>query len=197
MVGPSTAPAAWGQPSSTHRPSILNPYGGAGGSTDNIRPCAVRSGATGRALAFTQSRPTSGARRSGAWLHARYPCRPRTRAHQMDHCGDWSQASVFRTLSKATGLDRLVGIALIASAGEGPHSNIPARGTSKRRRAGGGMRQRSRMAAGGSVLYRRRPVAARQGNLGQFLFDHLARSPLTRTGRDFVEERIGAPVDRL
>ena len=28
-------------------------------------------------------------------------------------------------------------------------------------------------------------------NLAEFLFDQLARSPLTRTGRDFVEERIG------
>ena len=142
----------------------------AGGST-GIRPCAVRSGATGRALAFTQSRPTSGARSGGPRSIPRRP----VRAHKMDHCGDWSQCDAsIRTLSKAT----------LASTGGG-YCLDRERWRRTTQYSGRGIRRSSAVRVvvcgndpewreGGGVLYRRRPVAARQGKLAEFLFDHLA-----------------------
>ena len=117
-LAPSTGVvAAWGQPSSTHRPSILNPYG-RGWRIDRttfdhvLFDQARQAGA----LAFTQSRPTSGARKSGAWASRSIPLpAPCTGAQDGSLRRLVAVRAPFAPCRKRLWLDRLVGIALIAS----------------------------------------------------------------------------------
>jgi flavin-dependent dehydrogenase len=187
--------AAWGQPSPTQRPSVFNPYG-RGWRIDRKtfdRVLFDQARHTG-ALAFTQSRVTSGARRRGAWAFTldtpAGPVHGRTR---------WIVAATGRGASapfapcrKRLWLDRLVGIALIAGTGERPGSHIPDAASVEAAPCGwwyaatipnGG--QVAVFFTDGDLLPPGRP------NLAEFLSDQLACSPLTRTGRDFVGEQIG------
>jgi hypothetical protein len=85
-----------------------------------------------------------------------------------------------------------VGIALIGGAGEGPCSHRPAAACVEAAPCGwwyaATIPHGSKVVVfftDGDLLPRGKP------KLAAFLFDRLSRSPLTRTGRDFVEERLG------
>ena len=195
-LAPSTGVvAAWGQPSSTHRPSILNPYG-RGWRIDRTTFDHVLFDQARRAgvLAFTQSRPTSGARKSGAWAFTLdTPAGPvHGRTQWIVAATGRSARAPFAPCRQRLWFDRLVGIALIASAGEGPRSDSPAAACVEA--APCGWWYGATIPNGGKVVvfFTDGDLLPRgKRKLAAFLFDQLARSPLTRTGRDFVEERLG------
>lgn len=121
--------AAWGQSSSAHRPSAFNPYGRGWRvdrkAFDHVLFDRARDGGS---LAFTKSRPTSGARSSGAWgFTLDTPLGPiHGRAAWIVAATGRSASAPFSPSRKRLWLDRLVGIALIADAGGRARSDIPA-----------------------------------------------------------------------
>jgi flavin-dependent dehydrogenase len=187
--------AAWGQLSATQRPSILNPYD-QGWRVDRkafdhmLFDRARHAGA----LAFTQSRPTSGTRRSGAWAFTLdTPASPICgRTRWIVAATGRSASAPFAPCRKRLWLDRLVGIALIAESGEPPRSNIPAAAFVEA--APCGWWYAATIPNGGKVAVFFTDsdlLPLGKHKLAEFLFDQLARSPLIRAGREFVEERIG------
>jgi flavin-dependent dehydrogenase len=89
-------------------------------------------------------------------------------------------------------LDRLVGIALIADTGERVRSNPPAPALVEAAPCGWWYAATIPNGNKLAVFFTDGDLLPRgKHNLGEFLRDQLARSPLTRTGRDFADERIG------
>jgi flavin-dependent dehydrogenase len=89
-------------------------------------------------------------------------------------------------------LDRLVGLALIADAEERPRANVPATAVVEAAPCGWWYAATIPRGRELAVFFTDADLLPRgRHNLGEFLRDQLARSPLTRPGRDFVEERLG------
>jgi flavin-dependent dehydrogenase len=187
--------AAWGQPASTHRPSILNPYG-RGWRIDRhtFDQVLFERAQQAGALAFTQARVTSGARSRGAWAFTlATPAGPvHGRARWIVAATGRRARAPFAPCRKRRWLDRLVGIALIGGAGEGPCSHRPAAACVEAAPCGWWYVATIPNGSKVAVFFTDSDLLPRgKPKLAAFLFDQLARSPLTRAGRDFVEERIG------
>jgi flavin-dependent dehydrogenase len=192
-AAPSTGVvAAWGQPSPAQRPSLLNPYGrGLRIDRTTFDRVLFDQARHAGALALTQSRPTSGARQGGSWTFTlETPTGPmHGRTRWIVAATGRSASAPFAPCRKRVWLDRLVGIALISGAAERP--DLPAAALVEAAPCGWWYAATTPNGTRLAVLFTDGDLLPRgKHSLGEFFRDQLACSPLTRAGRDFLDERI-------
>ena len=192
---PSTGvAAAWGQPQSACRPSMLNPHG-RGWRVDRksfdrmLFEQARRAGA----IAFTRCRLVAAERRANFWTFVL-----RSPTGLVHGRAQWVVAATGRGASAPLApsrsrlwLDRLFGIALIGDAGERTKVRAPAPATVEAAPAGWWYSVAIPDGRLLTVFFTDADLLPKgKRALGAFLHDQLAHSPLTRAGSGFAQARI-------